>query len=81
MPSKKDVARRFEQMNKILKGLWDASEIENLMARKFEEKIRSGNFNQISNIPFEISRLHAELAEIAKQELLVKGVDRSGIIY
>ena len=81
MPLKKDVARRFEQMNKILKGLWDASEIENLMARKFEEKIRSCNFNQISNIPFEISRLRAELAEIAKQELLVKGVDRSGIIH
>jgi hypothetical protein len=30
--------------------------------------VRSGNFNLIANIPFEISRLNDELAEIRKKQ-------------
>lgn len=66
MLTKKLLGKKVEQMTKILKQQWGASEIENLVAKKLEQKIKNGNFNQISNIPFEISRLRQELAEIAK---------------
>lgn len=59
-------------MAKLLKGQWDSNEIEMAVARKLEQQVRSGNFQQISNIPFEVSRLSAELCEIQKQLDLVK---------
>ena len=59
--------KRAAYMLKILKGQWDPVELQNLAAKRFEQKVKSGNFHQIASIPYEISRLNAELAEIRKK--------------
>lgn len=55
-------------MQKLLKGQWDKDALEQYAAKRFEKNVKSGNFNQIASIPYEISRLNAELAEIRKKQ-------------
>ena len=61
LPTADSASKVLEGRQNFITGSLDPKELENLVRERFEQNLRLKNFAAISNIPFELSRLHDEI--------------------
>ena len=67
LPSRNDLHVKLQEVIKLKAGKWDANQIEEMVEQGLELKIKQGRFDAIADIPYEISRLSADLEVIRNQ--------------